>query len=118
MGNFVHRACTYFICRKQAGHGRFFFLESGILRLAGIYTFPQLEYGLAYNIWGDIWASGGWVALILFIFFYHIVLVLGNLLIKHSSGYSLVIIALFFSIWAFIYIEIISYFNYIYKNEY
>ena len=63
--------------------------------------FPQLEYGLAYNIWGDIWASGGWITLIVFVFFYHIVLVLGNLLIKRSTGYSLVIIALFFSIWAF-----------------
>ncbi|MDI9878893.1 hypothetical protein [Flectobacillus longus] len=63
--------------------------------------FPQLEYGLAYNIWGDIWASGGWITLIIFIFFYHIVLVIGNLLIKRSTGYSLVVIALFFSIWAF-----------------
>ncbi|MDI9866239.1 hypothetical protein QM480_17990 [Flectobacillus sp. DC10W] len=63
--------------------------------------FPQLEYGLAYNIWGDIWASGGWITLIVFIFFYHIVLVIGNLLIKRSTGYPLVVIALFFSIWAF-----------------
>jgi hypothetical protein len=80
--------------------------------------FPQLEYGLAYNIWGDIWASGGWITLIVFVFFTISFWYLGIFL---SSAQRAILwsLSLYFSRYGlFIFIEIIFCFNYTYKNEF
>ncbi len=63
--------------------------------------FPDLSYGLAYNIWGDVWASSGWVGLCVFVVVYHGILGLGCLLLRCTRGFGLGVTVLFFSIWAF-----------------
>lgn len=40
--------------------------------------FPEVEYGLAGNIWAQMWSVGGWVLLILFLILFNIVISVGN----------------------------------------
>ncbi len=63
--------------------------------------FPDLPYGIAYNIWGDVWASVGWAGLVGFVWLYHLVIALGCVLLRCTQGFGLGVTAVFFSIWAF-----------------
>lgn len=63
--------------------------------------FPTRDAGLAANIWAEMWSSGGWILLILFIIVFVVFLGIGSRLlfyqnITFKSGVSLI-----FSCWAF-----------------
>lgn len=40
--------------------------------------FPEVEYGLAANIWAQMWSAGGWVLLVIFLILFNIVIAMGN----------------------------------------
>lgn len=63
--------------------------------------FPSVEYGMASNIWAQMWSSGGWGLLICFIFLFNLVLVIGNATLRSPSLMVRVGFAPGFVYWAF-----------------
>lgn len=63
--------------------------------------FPNLKWGMANNIWAEMWSSGGWSLLIIFIFLFLIFLSLGSYLLKLEDPSLSAIAALLGSNWAF-----------------
>lgn len=47
--------------------------------------FPAVEYGMASNIWAQMWSLGSWPLLILFIFLYNLLLAVGNSSLRSRS---------------------------------
>lgn len=63
--------------------------------------FPEVEYGMASNIWAQMWSAGGWPLLILFLLLYNAFLALGN---RSLAARSIVLragLAPIFVYWAF-----------------
>lgn len=63
--------------------------------------FPQVETGMANNIWAEMWSSGGWGLLILFIIFYNITVFIGTKIFLNSRGNLKGIITLLMTYWTF-----------------
>lgn len=63
--------------------------------------FPWVPSGMANNIWAEMWSSGGWALLLLFILFFVMVLGAGSYLIRIRDPIVKGGVALFFSYWAF-----------------
>lgn len=64
--------------------------------------FPQVYgWGMANNIWAEMWSSGGWVLLTLFIGFYVAMLWLGSEMLRVRTPELRAFAALFFSYWTF-----------------
>jgi len=63
--------------------------------------FSGVYYGMGSNIWAQMWSSGGWLMLLLFLVIFNSVLHIGSKLLLVSSPYLKAGIALFFSYWAF-----------------
>ena len=47
--------------------------------------FPEVEYGMASNVWAQLWSAGGWFLVIIFIVLFNIMLAVGNATLKSSS---------------------------------
>jgi hypothetical protein len=47
--------------------------------------FPSVEYGMAANIWAQMWSAGGWGLLILFLIIFNSVLAVGNATLRSPS---------------------------------
>lgn len=69
--------------------------------------FPDVEYGLASNIWAQMWSAGGWPLLMFFILIFNIVLAIGNATLSARSNVIRAGMAPVFCYWAF----------YIHRNE-
>lgn len=69
--------------------------------------FPDVEYGLAANIWAQMWSAGGWTLLIVFTLVFNMVLALGNATLRARSIVLRAGLAPVFVYWAF----------YIHRNE-
>lgn len=69
--------------------------------------FPEVDYGLAANIWGQMWSAGGWALLVTFIIFYNLILALGNWVLSAHSVILRAGLAPAFCYWAF----------YLHRNE-
>lgn len=63
-------------------------------------NFSFLNYGLASNIWGEMWSIGGWLLLFSFLLIFNLVLVLGNNTLRYK-GILKYVLAPMFSYWAF-----------------
>ena len=63
--------------------------------------FPNVDFGMASNIWAEMYSINGWSTLILFIIFFNIVIFLANkfLLIENSSIKSVVTLIMIY--WVF-----------------
>lgn len=69
--------------------------------------FPEIDYGLAANIWAQMWSAGGWTLLIIFIILFNLVLALGNWTLHARSAVIRAGLAPAFCYWAF----------YLHRNE-
>jgi hypothetical protein len=69
--------------------------------------FPNVEYGLAANIWAQMWSAGGWPLLIVFVLIFNVILALGNSTLRARSAVLKAGLAPVFCCWAF----------YIHRNE-
>lgn len=69
--------------------------------------FPEVSYGLAANIWAQMWSAGGWPMLVVFTVFFNLILGLGNLTLQARSLVLRAGLAPMFCYWAF----------YIHRNE-
>jgi hypothetical protein len=69
--------------------------------------FPEVEYGLAANIWAQMWSAGGWPLLFLFAIIFNLVLAIGNTTLAARSMVVRGGLAPVFCYWAF----------YIHRNE-
>jgi hypothetical protein len=69
--------------------------------------FPNVEYGLAANIWAQMWSAGGWPLLIVFVLIFNVILALGNSTLRARSAVLKAGLAPVFCYWAF----------YIHRNE-
>ncbi len=47
--------------------------------------FPSVDYGLASNVWAQMWSAGGWYLLFLFLLVFNVVLVIGNATLESKS---------------------------------
>ncbi|TCO78828.1 hypothetical protein [Marinisporobacter balticus] len=63
--------------------------------------FPKVNYGMGSNIWAEMWASGGWGLLILFIIFYVIILSIGSKLMENIDSNIKPLILISMSYWSF-----------------
>ena len=64
--------------------------------------FPtDMEYGMANNIWAEMWSTGGWPLLLVFVTIFVLMLVVGSYLIRSSDKTVSSVAALTFSYWAF-----------------
>jgi hypothetical protein len=64
--------------------------------------FPEVEYGMANNIWAEMWSAGGWPLLLVFIVFFVIILKLMNILTARISNITQrAFVAVAASYWAF-----------------
>lgn len=70
--------------------------------------FPDVDYGLAANIWAQMWSVGGWGALVLFIIIFNFILVIGNATLQSRSLLIRTGMAPAFCYWAF----------YLHRNEF
>jgi hypothetical protein len=63
--------------------------------------FPRMEFGLASNIWAQMWSAGGWVLLFAFVAAFNVVLLLANRVfsIESPSARAALVVCLVF--WAF-----------------
>lgn len=62
--------------------------------------FPAYDWGLANNIWAEMWASGGWELLILFVLIYVLVLAAGSWLLRFRNPEIRALIGLGMMYWA------------------
>jgi hypothetical protein len=63
--------------------------------------FPEVDYGLASNIWAQMWSAGGWPLLIVFSMLFNIVLAIGNTFLRSPSPILRAGLAPVFCYWAF-----------------
>ena len=63
--------------------------------------FPEVDYGMANNIWAEMWSSGGWLLLLFAIFVFIIVLKLFSRLMTSRNTTLRSLIAVMASYWAF-----------------
>lgn len=64
--------------------------------------FPsELDYGMANNIWAEMWSSGGWPLLAAFLALFVVVLMIGSSLIRSRDPILSAGTALVFGYWAF-----------------
>ncbi len=63
--------------------------------------FPTRIAGLAGNIWAEMWSSGGWILLLIFIIIYVIFLGIGSRLLFYQNNTLKGGVSLLFSYWAF-----------------
>ncbi|NLU50542.1 MAG: hypothetical protein GXX09_09070 [Syntrophomonadaceae bacterium] len=64
--------------------------------------FPDaVGWGMANNIWAEMWSSGGWPLLILFLIVFVLVLAIGSYLIRSADPEIAAGSAVLFSYWAF-----------------
>lgn len=63
--------------------------------------FPDVEYGMASNIWAQMWSAGGWLLLLTFLVPFNCVLALGNSFIRSKSATIRAASAPIFMYWAF-----------------
>lgn len=47
--------------------------------------FPSIEYGMASNIWAQMWSAGGWPLLLIFIMLFNLVIAFGNATLRSAS---------------------------------
>lgn len=47
--------------------------------------YPSVEYGMASNIWAQMWSAGGWILLLIFLLVFNIILVIGNASLRSPS---------------------------------
>ena len=47
--------------------------------------FPSVEYGMASNIWAQMWSAGGWPLLFIFVIFYNFILWLGGMALRSEN---------------------------------
>ncbi len=76
----------------------------------GIYQpalFADVGYGMAANIWAQMWSAGGWPFLIFFTLVFNMVLAVGNATLYARNIILRAALAPFFCYWAF----------YIHRNE-
>lgn len=69
--------------------------------------FPDVEYGLAANIWAQMWSAGGWPLVMFFALVFNTVLAIGNATLHARSMVLKAGLAPVFCYWAF----------YIHRNE-
>lgn len=62
--------------------------------------FPAYDWGLANNIWAEMWASGGWELLVLFVLVYVLVLAAGSFLLRFRNPELRALIGLGMMYWA------------------
>jgi len=63
--------------------------------------FPTITFGLANNIWAQMWSVGGWTLLILFLIINILILSFGSYLIRMNDPNLKALILLLFSYWSF-----------------
>jgi len=63
--------------------------------------FPSVEYGMAANIWAQMWSAGGWGLLSVFLLIFNIVLTIGNASLRSQSVVIRAGFAPMFLYWAF-----------------
>lgn len=63
--------------------------------------FPSVEYGMAANIWAQMWSAGGWGLLLLFLLAFNLVLMIGNASLRSSSFVVRAGFAPMFLYWSF-----------------
>jgi hypothetical protein len=63
--------------------------------------FPEVGYGLAANIWAQMWSAGGWPLLAVFTLIFNLVLGLGNISLCARSAVLRAGLAPMFCYWAF-----------------
>lgn len=69
--------------------------------------FPNVDHGLANNIWAQMWSAGGWTLLTAFALIHVAMLWLGSWCLRVRDPATSAAVALFFSYWAF----------YVHRNE-
>lgn len=63
--------------------------------------FSDVEYGLAANIWAQMWSAGGWPLVIFFTLIFNVVLAIGNITLHARSMVLKAGLAPAFCYWAF-----------------
>jgi hypothetical protein len=63
--------------------------------------FPSVDYGLASNIWAQMWSAGGWSLLLIFLLFFNLVLIVGNSTLYSSSIFIKAGFSPIFLYWSF-----------------
>lgn len=61
--------------------------------------FSEVDYGLAYSIWGQMWSSGGWPLLLIFILIFVFVIAVFNRLLFHPKAYVVAGITSLIVVW-------------------
>jgi hypothetical protein len=69
--------------------------------------FPEVGYGLAANIWAQMWSAGGWPLLVVFTLIFNLIIAIGNSTLMARSLVVRAGFAPIFCYWAF----------YIHRNE-
>lgn len=63
--------------------------------------FPDVEYGMANNIWAEMWSAGGWPLLMLFLLTFVIIVYIATLFTKVQNPSLRSVVAVMASYWAF-----------------
>lgn len=63
--------------------------------------FPQVNYGLANNIWGEMYSLGGWFFILIFLIIFNVILYFGSYLMYRSNEIIITITSLIMVYWAF-----------------
>jgi hypothetical protein len=63
--------------------------------------FPESDYGMANNIWAEMWSSGGWPLLVLFVIVFVMVLKLLSVVTQSDRASKRAVVAVMASCWAF-----------------
>jgi hypothetical protein len=63
--------------------------------------FPEVTYGLASNIWAQMWSAGGWPLLVLFVLVFNILIAVGNATLRAQCPVIRAGFAPIFCYWVF-----------------
>lgn len=63
--------------------------------------FPEVEYGMANNIWAEMWSAGGWPLLVAFVLFFAVILKLFSIVTTRQNITLRSFLAVMASYWAF-----------------
>jgi hypothetical protein len=65
------------------------------------YLFSNVDYGMANNIWAQMWSAGGYFLFFIFIIIYNYILYIGSKYIRYTEGSLKIFIIFLMVIWSF-----------------
>ncbi len=63
--------------------------------------FSEVNYGMASNIWAQMWSAGGWLLFVYMVLVFNILIIVANYIFKYKSRFYVVALSPIFIYWVF-----------------